>query len=52
MPQSRACAAVSPADYQAYLTDPATPVTEGATIPDLAVCRVTTSFAAGWAYCL
>ena len=37
--QSTACATVAPADYQAYLTNPATPVTGGATIPDLAVCH-------------
>ena len=37
--QARACASVAPADYQAYLTNPATRVTAGATIPDLAVCH-------------
>lgn len=38
LPQSRECASVTPSDYEAYLTDPATPVAEGATIPNLAVC--------------
>ena len=37
VPQSRSCTSVSPADYQAYLTDPAVPVAAGATIPELAV---------------
>ena len=36
--QARECASVTPSDYQAYLTNPATPVAEGATIPNLAVC--------------
>ncbi|KAL3155198.1 hypothetical protein ABBQ32_013138 [Trebouxia sp. C0010 RCD-2024] len=36
LPQSRECASVTPSDYEAYLTDPATPVAEGATIPNLA----------------
>ena len=37
--QARACASVAPADYQAYLTNPDTPVTGGSSIPDLAVCH-------------
>lgn len=36
--QARACASVAFADYRAYLTNPATPVKKGASIPDLAVC--------------
>ena len=36
-PQSRSCTAVSAADYETYLTYPAMPVADGATIPELAV---------------
>ncbi|KAL0048267.1 hypothetical protein WJX82_011434 [Trebouxia sp. C0006] len=36
VPQSSSCATATAAQYQAYLTDPATPVAAGATIPGLA----------------
>lgn len=42
VPQSRSCTPVSPADYQAYLTDPTVAVAAGATIPELAVIIAST----------
>ncbi len=36
--QASTCTTATAAQYQAYLTDPATPVAAGATIPELVVC--------------
>ena len=44
VPQSRSCTTATAAQYQTYLTDPATPVTAGATIPELAVSHLFCTF--------
>ncbi len=52
VPQSSSCTTATTAQYQAYLTDPATPVAAGATIPELAVSQPGCTLLCTWCVCV